>query len=184
MTTVADPRIKFRRARFFFLFLVSFDFLFVLFGKPPTSFNAFKRGCFLSFAHRLDVCFATVFRVRVAFERDIFDAASDFRVSYAQKLKLVADALVYVSGVSAFLIVAKFVALLRFCTFSHYHDLRFARARVRVARLAFADPQPTPIRNALRSALVLNPDGLLARLAELLLALYLAIISPLSPCWR
>lgn len=136
----------------------------------------------MSFAHRLDVCFATVFRVRVAFERDIFDAASDFRVSYAQKLKLVADALIYVSGVSAFLIVAKFVALLRFCTFSHYHDLRFAR--VRVARLAFADPQPTPIRNALRSALVLNPDGLLARLAELLLALNLAIISPLSPCWR
>lgn len=66
--------------------------------------------------------------------------------------------------------------------FSLYHDLRLAR--VRVARLAFADPQPTPIRNALRSALVLNPDGLLARLAELLLALYLAIISPLSPCWR
>ena len=104
-------------------------------------------------------------------------------MSYAQKLKLVADALVYVSGVSAFLVVAKFVALLRFCTFSHYHDLRLAWARVRVARLAFADPQPTPIRNALRSALVLNPDGLLARLAELLLALYLAIISPLSPCW-
>lgn len=101
-------------------------------------------------------------------------------MSYAQKLKLVADALVYVSGVSAFLVVAKFVALLQFCTFSHYHDLRLAR--VRVARLAFADPQPTPIRNALRSALVLNPDGLLARLAELLLALYLAIISPLSPC--